>query len=319
MLGLKEKYRDYFKIGACVSPRTIVTHADLLKKHFNSLTCENAMKYVSLCREPGKYTFDAADRIYQFAKDNDMAVHGHTFVWHNQTPDFIFDTESPEETMRAHMKLVAERYGAQCNAWDVANECIEDKSDAYYRNTKWYQAYGENYLDRFFVMARELLPKHIKLYYNDYNEAHPLKREKIYQLVKGMKERGVPVDGIGMQSHHNLYVPGIEDIRRAIERYAELGVTLQVTEMDVSVFAFEDRSSIPAPTKELMERQAEFYERCFEIYREYKGIIESVTLWGIADDVTWLDGFPVPGRKNWPLLFDVNHQPKEAFHRIMNF
>jgi endo-1,4-beta-xylanase len=157
------------------------------------------------------------------------------------------------------------------------------------------------------------------LYYNDYNEASPEKREKIARLVKGLRESGVPVTGIGMQAHHNLFSPPLDDIKAAIELYAALGVRLSVTEMDVSVFRFEDHSSIPAPTAEQTEAQAEFYRQYFKILREYKEHIDSVTLWGVADDATWLDGFPARGRKNWPLLFDENHEHKEAFWRIVQF
>lgn len=321
MLGLREKYQNYFRIGAAVNERTIRTHSGLLKKHFNSLTCENEMKYGSVCRAPGSYDFTAADKIYSFAKENGMVLHGHCFVWHNQTPDFIFENTTAEglaETLREHMALIGNRYRDLVTAWDVVNEAIEDKTDLFYRDTKWYRMFGENYLDGIFLMAKELFPEK-DLYYNDYNDSHPEKREKIYRLVKGMKERGVPIDGIGMQGHHNLYEPGIENMRRAIERYAELGVKLQITELDMSVFAFEDKTHLDAPTKDMMDRQAELYEKCFELYREYSSIIDTVTLWGVADDATWLDDFPEPRRKNWPLLFGIDHQPKEAYYRITNF
>lgn len=321
MTGLKEKYKDYFKIGAAVSPRTIVTHAELLTKHFNSLTCDNAMKYSSVCKAPGSYDFAAADQVYQFARENKMELHGHCLVWHNQTPDFIFENTDREgllETLRAHIQLESSRYNELVDSWDVVNEGIEDKRQDFLRETKWCQILGEGYMDTVFRLAKELMPTK-KLFYNDYNEANPVKREKIYRLVKGMKERGVPIDGIGMQSHHNLYDPGTDEIRKAVELYAGLGVRLRVTEMDVSLFAFEDHSHLQEAPAKLLEQQAEYYEKCFEIYREYHEVIDTVTLWGVADDATWLDSFPEPNRKNWPLLFDTEHQPKEAFHRIMNF
>ncbi|MDE7300365.1 MAG: endo-1,4-beta-xylanase, partial [Lachnospiraceae bacterium] len=250
-----------------------------------------------------------------------MTVHGHCLVWHNQTPNFIFENATREgltETLREHIRLLGSRYGELAETWDVVNEGIEDKTELFYRDTKWHRMYGDHYMDGIFVLAHEMLPGKT-LYYNDYNESHPQKREKIYQLVKGMKERGVPIGGIGLQCHHNIYEPGADGLRRAIERYAELGVRLRVTEMDISVFRFEDHTHLAEAPRELMKRQAEVYEQYFELFREYHEQIDAVTLWGIADDETWLDGFPEPGRKNWPLLFDVNHEPKEAYDRIVNF
>lgn len=320
-MGLKDKYESYFKIGTAVNIRTIKTHEELLRQHFNNITFENEMKYSSVCRAPGEYNFTAADRIYEFARENNMTVHGHCLVWHNQTPGFIFENTTPDdlkETLREHIRRLGNRYGELAESWDVVNEGIEDKTDLFYRDTKWHRMYGDNYMDGMFMIAHEVLPGK-KLFYNDYNESIPEKREKIYQLVKGMKERGVPIDGIGLQCHHNIYEPGVDGLKKAIERYAELGLRLRITEMDISVFRFEDRTHLAEAPKELMERQAELYEQYFELFREYHELIDAVTLWGPADDTTWLDNFPEPGRKNWPLLFDVNQEPKEAYHRVMNF
>lgn len=156
------------------------------------------------------------------------------------------------------------------------------------------------------------------MFYNDYNESHPLKRDKIYKLVKSLLEQGVPIHGVGLQAHWNLYDPSLEDIRAAIEKYASLGLQLQLTELDVSMFRFDDRRmDLKAVPAELLELQADRYEAMFALLREYRDVISSVTFWGAADDYTWLDDFPVRGRKNWPFLFDEGHKPKPAFHRII--
>lgn len=321
IISLKEKYLPYFKIGAAVSRRTIRTHADLLTKHFNSLTCENEMKYASVYTKNGDTDFTGADAVYAFALEHGMALRGHTLVWHNQTPAFAFkenDREGTIQGLEEHMRHMAARYDQGVYAWDVVNEAIEDKEDTYLRDTKWLAILGEDYISEVFATARRIFPGK-DLYYNDYNETNATKRGKIIKLITLLKERGVPIDGVGLQAHYNIYTPTVDEIKKSLEQYAALGLKISITEMDVSVFRFEDHTQLPAPTAELIERQAEFYRQCFAVYREYAAHIDSVTLWGVADDATWLDHFPARGRKNWPLLFDEEHNPKEAFRRIIEF
>lgn len=321
MIGLMDKYKDYFKIGAAVSSRSIETHQDLLKKHFNSITCENETKFVSLQGNENEYKFDTADRMLQFAKDNNMAMRGHTFVWHNQTPRWVFEGATKDillERMKNHILKVGKRYENDFYCWDVVNEAIEDKGDVFMRKSPWVDIIGEDFMDYAFNFAREVLPN-TELFYNDYNESHYPKRDKIYKAVKDMVERGVPVDGIGLQCHWNISSPSMDDFKRAMEQYAKLGLRIHVTEMDVSLFAFEDTTKLDKPSPELLKKQAEIYKEGFKILRDYKDIVDNVTLWGVADDYTWLDHFPVRNRKNWPLLFDENHEPKEAFYAIMDF
>lgn len=321
MQKLKDKYKDYFKVGAEVNNWTIKSHADIITTHFNSVTCENEMKFISVAPEEGKYTFNRADEIYDFAVKNDLGVRGHTFVWHNQTPDWIFNTSNKEqllERLRKHIATVGGRYRKQVYCWDAVNEAIEDKTELVLRQTRWIAALGEHYMDDVFRIAKELLPEK-EFFYNDYNETNPVKRVKIYDTVKGMLERGVPVDGIGMQMHINICEFSLDDLKKALELYASLNLRIHVTEMDVSLFAFNDHSRYDNPPAELLEKQAQVYADCFKTFREYKDYVDSVTLWGVADDATWLDHFPVRARKNWPLLFDVNHNPKEAFYRILEF
>lgn len=321
MIGLKDKYKDYFKIGAAVNTKTVDTHSELLREHFNSITCENETKFINLQNEENKYSFHAADKILKYAKDNDMIMRGHTFVWHNQTPEWVFKDTAKDillKRMKDHISHVGKRYEHDFYCWDVVNEAIDDKSELLYRKSPWSEIIGENFMDYAFYYAKEVLPE-TDLYYNDYNESNFPKRDKIYKTVKDMLDRGVPVDGIGLQCHWNIYYPSMDDVKRAIEQYASLGVKLQVTEMDVSVYESEDSPKLDRPGIELLNRQTAIYKEGFKIFREYKDVINTVTLWGVADDETWLDNFPVQGRKNWPLLFDENHKPKEALYAIMDF
>jgi len=319
--ALKEAYQNYFKIGAAVNRRTIRSHADLIKTHFDSITCENEMKPALLYDRDGNPDSSGADEIYTFARENNLEVRGHTLIWHNQMPPFFSADKDREKSLAlisAHMKRVAETYDANLYAWDVVNEAIEDKSDVYLRQTQWLEIFGTNYISEMFKLAGQFF-KNKALYYNDYNETNPVKREKIARLVKELQAEGAPIHGVGMQAHYNIYGPSLDEIEKSIELYAGLGVKISVTEMDVSLFQFGDHLSLPAPAAELLEKQAEYYRQCFSVFRAYKDHIDSVTLWGVADDATWLDNFPVRGRKNWPLLFDENHQGKEAFRRVVEF
>ncbi|TYQ13215.1 UNVERIFIED_CONTAM: endo-1,4-beta-xylanase [Acetivibrio alkalicellulosi] len=320
-MTLKEKYKDYFKIGTAVNVSSIDTHAKLIKEHFNSLTCENETKFSNLCENKDNYNFMWADKIVDFARDNKIPMRGHTFTWHNQTPKWVFenvDREGLLKRLKDHIKVVGERYEKEFYCWDVVNEAIEDKGDYIFRKSPWTEIIGEDFIDYAFRYAKEILPT-TDLYYNDYNETQSPKREHIYKIVKSMKERGVPIDGVGLQCHFNIYSPDKDTIRRSLELYAKLGLKLQVTEMDISMFKHDDTTRITKPSKELLELQAKAYGDAFEVFREYKEVIDCVTLWGIADDCTWLDNFPVENRKNWPLLFDEEHKPKEALLRILDF
>lgn len=325
--SLKELYKDAFHIGAAVSPKTIDSQRSLLAYHFNSLTAENEMKFSSVHPHQERYTFEDADAIASFAREQGMALRGHTLVWHNQTPDWLFENETGGlverdvllERLKAHIETVVGRYKDVIYAWDVVNEVISDDADdanAFLRPSKCLDIAGEDFIAKAFEFAHEADPQAL-LFYNDYNESDPHKRERIYRLVRSLLDQGVPIHGVGLQAHWNLYDPSLDDMRAAIERYAQLGLQLQLTELDVSVFRFEDRrTDLVQLSQEMLELQAERYESIFRLLHEYKEHISAVTFWGAADDYTWLDNFPVRGRKNWPFLFDELHRPKEAYQRV---
>ncbi|WP_240703026.1 endo-1,4-beta-xylanase [Cohnella luojiensis] len=322
---LYEAFQDCFDIGAAVNPRTIVQAGDLIANHYNSLTAENEMKFERLHPAEDKYTFEAADKIVDFARKHGKKLRGHTLVWHNQTPDWLFqdddggrvDRDTLFARMKSHIDTVVKRYKGDIFAWDVVNEAIADEGSDLLRPSKWLDIAGPAFIAKAFEFAHEADPNAL-LFYNDYNESHPLKRDKIYTLLKSLIKQGVPVNGMGLQAHWNLFDPGLDDIRSAIEMYASLGLVLHLTEMDMSFFQFDDRrADLTAPPEEMLELQARQYEAVFDLLREYRDVIDSVTFWGSADDYTWLNDFPVRGRKNWPLLFDEKHQPKPSFWRVV--
>jgi endo-1,4-beta-xylanase len=318
--SLSQVYEQYFNIGAAVNLTTIDSQKELLRKHFNSITAENDMKFIEIQPVEGQFTFEKADQLAAFAKENGMKMRGHTFVWHNQTPDWVFQDANREtllQRMKDHITTVMKRYKGTIFCWDVVNEAVTDEGPELYRPTKWLEIIGEDYIEKAFEFAHEADPEAL-LFYNDYNESNPEKREKIYKLVKSLVDKGVPIHGVGLQAHWNLVNPSLEDIRTAIERYASLGLELHLTELDISVFNFEDkRTDLTEPTHEMLELQAERYHQVFQLLRQYQENITSVTFWGAADDYTWLSDFPVRGRKNWPFLFDENHQPKESFWKVV--
>ncbi|WP_145947219.1 endo-1,4-beta-xylanase [Paenibacillus sp. Y412MC10] len=325
MMRLREAFKEQFLIGAAVNPVTLDSQRDLLIEHFNSVTAENEMKFERLHPAEDRYAFEAADRMVALAKANGMGVRGHTLVWHNQTPAWVFENEGGSQTdrvtllarMKSHINTVVSRYRGELYAWDVVNEAVSDSGSELLRPSKWLDIIGEDFIAKAFEYAHEADPDAL-LFYNDYNEADPVKSEKIYTLVKSLLEQGVPIHGIGLQAHWSLYHPTLDNIRVAIEKYASLGVKLHITELDVSMFAFDDRrTDLTAPTEEMLALQAERYGQFFRLFQEYSEYITSVTFWGAADDYTWLDHFPVRGRKNWPFLFDAKHQPKPSYSEVL--
>ncbi|MFW5984832.1 MAG: endo-1,4-beta-xylanase [Halanaerobiaceae bacterium] len=325
MKSLFKSYENEFKIGAAVNQRTIKTHQDLLKDHFNSLTAENDMKFASVQPEEGRFTFRKADKIVEFARENDKAVRGHTLVWHNQTPDWVFSDQQGNQVgsekllarMKDHIFQVVERYKGEVYCWDVVNEAIADDKEKTLRETKWREIIGPEYIKKAFNYAHQADPEAL-LFYNDYNATQPQKRDKIFKLVQDLLEAGTPIHGIGIQGHWNIYSPSVDEIEAALKKYASLGLKIHITELDISVFAFDDRrKDLEQPTEEMMDLQAEKYRKVFALFREYSEVIGNVTFWGVADDQTWLDNFPVQGRKNWPLIFDTEHNPKKSFWEII--
>ena len=323
---LHAAYRDYFPIGAAVNPKTIQSHKETIINQFSGVTAENQMKPMFLHPSEHIYNFEQGDIIADFAAENNMLLRGHTLIWHNQTPEWFFRDRnkpvSPElalKRMREHIYTIMGHYKGRTYSWDVVNEAVSDKSeDPCLRQAPWLEAIGEDYIEHAFKFARDADPNAM-LFYNDYNECDPVKSQKIYSLVKSLIDRGVPVDGIGMQGHWDIYLPQIDSIRRAIELYASLGVSLQITELDISLFRFDDGTAYDKAPNELLELQADRYRKIFELLREYKDLFSGVTFWGVSDDTTWLSDFPFKERKNWPLVFDDEQRPKKAYESIVNF
>lgn len=331
--GLKDYYKDYFLMGAAVTPRSL--HGEdsaLLVNHFNSLTAENAMKMGPIHPKENEYFWKDADSIVAFAKKHGMKMRGHTLCWHTQAPNWIFKTEKGDtvtkevllQRLKDHITTVVNRYKDHIYGWDVVNEVIDDRDSIFYRNSAWYKICGEDFILKAFEYAHAADPKAI-LFYNDYNTENPKKREKIYQMVKKLKEAGIPIHGVGLQGHWSINNPSQEELEKSIQMFSSLGLQVQVTELDVSVYAGrqggqiiqgQQRDTTSTFTPEMEQLQREKYKMAFEVFRKYRDKITGVTFWNVSDRFSWLDR---RGRKNYPLLFDVNRQPKKAYWDVVNF
>ena len=330
--GLKDFYKNYFSIGVAVAKRNLSgEETSLIKKHFNSITAENDMKMEMLQPVEGKFNWTTADSIMSFAAKNAIKVRGHNLCWHEQAPSWFFVGKDGNEVskeillqrLKTHIEAVVGRYKGKIYAWDVVNEAVDDDSTAYLRNSKWYKICGEDFIAKAFEYAHAADPE-AKLYYNDYNTERPEKRERIYTLLKNLKDKGVPIDGVGLQAHWSIYEPTEKELVTAIERYSSLGLKIQFTELDISIYPWEKNKRAKRPgeddtyTAALEQQQVEKYKMIFEVFRRYKNVITNVTFWNISDRRTWLDGYPVPGRKNYPLLFDTQLKPKKAYWEVIN-
>jgi endo-1,4-beta-xylanase len=332
--GLKDYYKNYFPIGVAVSAQDIkdTGEAKLIIREFNSLTPENAMKMGPIHPEENRYNWKDADAIVAFAQANGLRVRGHNLCWHEQTPNWLFKGEDGKlvtkgvllKRLKDHITTVVNRYKGKVYAWDVVNEAIDDDSTKFLRNSLWYQICGEDFIAKAFEYAHAADPKAI-LFYNDYNTERPEKRERVYRLLKKLVDAGIPINAVGIQAHWSIYEPAQQDLIATIKKFSSLGLKVQVTELDISIYPWEKskRALMPgesdAYTPELEKKQDEKYAEVFKVFRDYKSVISGVTFWNISDKNTWLDDYPVEGRKNYPLLFNQQLQRKKAYWSVVDF
>src|SRR5678816_839327 len=283
--GLKDYYKEYFPIGVAVMPSDVKgDEANFILQQFNSLTAENSMKMAPIHPAENRYNWNAADSIVAFAQRNGIKVRGHTLCWHNQAPQWMFKDSSGNtvtkevllQRLKEHITTVVSRYKGKIYAWDAVNEAISDKPDEYLRSSQWYQICGEEYIAKAFEYAHEADPNAV-LFYNDYNEINTSKREKIYTLVKSLKDAGVPIGGVGLQGHWAINEPSKDQLDSTIKRFADLGLKIQVTELDISVYPKEHNArerkaedTDTAFSAEKENKQIQEYKMCFELFRKYR-------------------------------------------------
>ncbi len=327
--ALKDTYKDKFMIGVAVNPRNITDpmQSALVCREFNSMTSENDMKPQPTEPAQGKFNWTGADRVANFARQNGIKLRGHCLVWHNQIGDWIYTDKKGQEVskkellkrIRKHITTVVKRYKDVVYCWDVVNEAITDDPHAenYFRQSRLYKIAGDDFIREAFRAARKADKKAL-LFYNDYNECDPVKSRRIAEMVYKMKADGVPIDGIGMQAHYNIYEPSTDDIDRAIRLYKDVVKHIHVTELDVRVnremggqLKFKkDAGVITDSIRHLQELQ---YAKLFKIFRSHSDVIDCVTFWNLSDRDSWLDV------KNYPLPFDEKYRPKPVYYMIRDW
>ena len=340
---LKDAFANKFYIGTAMNAEQIMgtdsATVEVIKKNFNAIVAENCMKSGPIQPEEGKFDFELADKFIEFGEKNNMYITGHCLVWHSQAPRWFFTDSlgndvTPEvltERMKTHIFTVMGRYKGKIKGWDVVNEAVED--DGSYRNSKFYQILGEDFIKLAFQFAHEADPE-AELYYNDYSMAIPTKRDGVVAMVKKLQEQGVKIDGIGMQGHVSIDGPSIEEFEKSIEAYAALGVKVMITELDMTVLKMPD-PSVGAEVSASFEYKQELnpyvdglpdsintiYEQryldFFKLFLKHQDKISRVTLWGVNDSNSWKNDWPIFGRTDYCLLFDRQNQPKPVVAKII--
>jgi GH35 family endo-1,4-beta-xylanase/enterochelin esterase-like enzyme len=340
-VGLKDAYKDYFTIGVALNQRNVSDDAQkaLVVKQFNSVTAENDWKPGEIHPKEGVWNFERADKIADFCRQNGIKMRGHCLCWHSQFADWMFTDAKGKpvtkevfyERLRDHIQTIMKRYKDVVYAWDVVNEAMADdgggprwgfgrpgQEPSPYRQSRHFQLCGDEFIAKAFQFAREADPD-VLLFYNDYSCVDEGKRERIYNMVKKMKDAGVPIDGIGMQGHYNIYFPSEEQLEKAIVRFKEIVKHINITELDLRMnnesggqlmFSRGEAKPMPAYMSTL---QTDQYARLFKVFRKHADVIDNVTFWNLGDKDSWL------GVNNHPLPFDENYRPKACFRAIRDF
>lgn len=341
---LAEAYHDQFLTGTAISNDTLskalpATDTPVCKE-FNAFTAENAMKWQSLQPRDGEFDFTLADKLFELADRCGASVIGHTLIWHQQTPEWVFKDEKGAEIsrkhllerMKEHIYTVAGRYKGRVLGWDVVNEALND--DGSLRDTPWRRIIGDDYLIQAFRFAREADPD-AQLYYNDFNLYKPEKVAGAVRLIHQLTDAGIDISAVGMQGHYSLFYPELSAVEESIKTLISAGTKVSLTELDVSVLPVPEESFDGADVNQRyvadplydpyrnglpeseQKRLADVYEGLFSLFVKYAAHIDRVTLWGTSDDESWRNNWPVRGRVDYPLLFDRNGQPKLAYKVIV--
>ncbi len=325
---IKNVYINDFLIGNAIALEdTYGVRHELLKLHHNVATAGNAMKPDALQRSKGKFNFSTADKIVDKTLAAGLKMHGHTLVWHQQSPqwmnqsskDVYLEREEALENLKTHIKTVVEHFGDRVISWDVLNEAMSDnpaKPENWrgaLRKAPWYHAVGEDYVEQAFLAAREVLDAHpewdIKLYYNDYNLDNQNKSKAVYSMVKELNEKyqkqhpgKLLIDGVGMQGHYTVNT-NPNNVKNSLERFISLGVEVSITELDVQAgrdYKLSDKEA---------SQQGYLYAELFKLFREHADSIARVTFWGIDDGTSWR-------ASTNPTLFDKYLQAKPAYYGV---
>ena len=340
---LKDTFKNDFLIGAALNESQFTgmntREAALVKAQFNSISPENALKWEAIHPELDKYNFDPADHYVEFGQQNHMFIVGHTLVWHNQTPKWVFqdDTGNPVDRntllkrMHDHISTVVGRYKGKIDGWDVVNEALNE--DGTLRESPWEKIIGDDYILKAYQFAHEADPK-AELYYNEYSIENAPKRKGAIALIKKLQTAGIPIAGVGLQGHYKMDWPTPAVLDETIKAFAGIGVKVNVTELDMDVLPAATRSQAAEVSMNVALRAelnpytnglpdlvqqalAKRYAELFAVFVKNSKLMDRVTFWCVTDADSWLNNWPVKGRTAYPLLFDRNYQPKPAFDAVI--
>jgi endo-1,4-beta-xylanase len=341
--ALKDVFKEYFHIGAALNQAQFEERDALgvavVRAQFDTISPENVLKWEVVHPRPDAYAFDAADRYVAFGEKNHMFIVGHTLVWHSQVPRWVFQNDKGEpldrdgllKRMREHIQTVVGRYKGRIGGRDVVNEALNE--DGTLRQTPWLKIVGEDYMLKAFAFAHEADPK-AELYYNDYSVENPAKRNGAVELIKKLKAGGAMVTAIGLQGHDHMDWPTVEQQDATILAFKELGIKVNITELDVDVLPSASRqqtadvglrveaqaklnpyaAGLPDAVQQALARR---YGDLFAVFTKYRGTVSRITFWGVTDGDSWLNNWPVQGRSSYPLLFDRQGQPTAAFQAVI--
>jgi len=295
------------RLGTALVPHLLdqaCPYAEIAATEFGSVTAENAMKWDHLAPTRSVRTWDGADRVMAFAQAHGQQVRGHTLLWHNQNPGWLSNGDISAAGLRAalrdHIGAVVGRYAGRIGDWDVVNEPFERQGE--FRRSLWYEALGPGYIAEALSCARSADPA-AKLYINDYGiEGFCAKSDALYVLVRDLKRRDVPLDGIGFQCHLRLgrMPPRMQE---NLQRFADLDVDIAITELDIAM-------DMPPTDGALLQQGEQFgtvVRACLGVERT-----RSITVWGFTDAASW-----IPGRnpdRGAATLYDENYRPKPAYY-----
>ncbi|WP_067177838.1 endo-1,4-beta-xylanase [Microtetraspora niveoalba] len=288
----------YFGAAVAANHLGESAYATVLDREFNAVTPENEMKWDTVESSRGSFNFGPADRIVDHARSRGMKVRGHTLVWHSQLPGWVSGLSSAADVrgaMNTHINSVMAHYEGKIYAWDVVNEAYEDGGSGARRNSVFQQRIGSGYIEEAFRTARAADPN-AKLCYNDYNtdDMNAAKTQAVYNMVRDFRSRGVPIDCVGFQSHFNAQSPVPSNYQQNLQRFADLGVDVQITELDI-----EGSGTAQANAYRSVVQACLAVSRC-----------TGITVWGIPDKYSWRSG-------GTPLLFDDNYNKKPAYDAVL--
>ena len=342
--SLRDAAQGRFLIGAAIN-KNVIFETDpasvaIVNKNFSAIAPENCMKWEWIHPTPKGYDFEIADRYVDFGTKHKLFILGHTLMWHYQIPDWVFKNEDGTEKtreqllaeLREHIRTVVGRYKGRVTGWDVVNEAAADNGGLNL-DRPWYKILGEEGILEAFRVAHETDPD-AELYYNDFCVWLPAKQKTVIELVAKIRAAGLRIDGVGLQEHITTASPSIAEMEGVLEAFERAKIPVMITELDMSVLPRPDNST-GADIARASANSAEYdpyrkglpeakqqeltdhYKALFELYRKHASNIKRINVWGVTDSDTWLDNWPIPGRRDYPLLFDRDHKPKPAYFAVI--